>query len=112
MHDDSLGPDIDVGAYDGPVRKNGLPLHSGNCTDGVFGCRKCSNAMRHLPPGELIELGLEVESTCDWCRKVVPVGKLGFLRPWDEPSVTYEVCLTCRHAYNVELAQEFTEEDD
>ena len=99
MHDFSLGPPVDVGRYDG-LLLDGKPLHSGNCEDGVYGCRKCSGAMRRLSPEQLEQLGVEDSQECYWCNKSVPLKDICGLRPWDEPSVYYEVCTECWHKHN------------
>lgn len=56
--------------------------------------------------GNTEELKDEIESyydengLCDWCGKE---GKTVPLRPWDENSVVYAVCLECKDKYNDEL---------
>lgn len=95
MHDFSLGPAVDAGGYDGPLLK-GKPLHEGNCEDGVYGCRKCSWAAKALTDEQLVSIGWPLTNTCDWCHKEVPFRSISGIRPSDEPSCYYEVCLACR----------------
>ena len=106
MHDLSLGGPVDIGAYDGPI-VDGKPLHSGNCEDGVYGCRMCETAARRLTPEQRKELGYSETGTCDWCKKTVPFETLAFQTDADEGcSVVYEVCRPCRDKYNESMREE------
>lgn len=111
MHDFSLGPPIDVGQYDGPLL-DGRPLHNGNCEDGVYGCRMCNSAARHLTNEQLEAIGWPTTGSCDWCNKVVPTKELDGIRPHDEPSCYYEVCNSCYSAHQKELRELADEDDD
>jgi hypothetical protein len=104
MHDFSLGPPVDVGEYTGPML-NDKPLHKGNCEDGVYGCQRCNYAARELTDEQLTEIGWPTKGHCDWCNKEVPARDITGLKPRDEPSVYYEVCMECRKKYNKELAE-------
>lgn len=99
MHDFSLGPPIDIGEYDGPLL-NGEPIHSGTCEDGVYGCRRCNSAIRCLSKEDRATLGIEDTQSCDWCRAEVDVSDIVGVRPWDEPSVYYEVCWDCKSKHD------------
>lgn len=112
MHDFSLGGPVDVGSYDGPML-DGKPIHSGNCEDGVYGCRPCGRAFRSMTPEERQRACPDwpTTQTCDWCHKEVPVDDTRGVRPWDEPSCYYEVCITCHGKYRDEEAKEFAEEE-
>lgn len=109
MHDMSLGGPVDVGGYTGYIL-NGKPIHIGNCEDGVYGCRKCNRATRQLSVEDRIALGIESNQDCDYCHKSVDISKIHGLRPWDEPSCYYEVCLDCYGRHDKELAE--MESDD
>ena len=103
MHDFSLGPPVDIGAYDGPLL-NENPLHGGNCEDGVYGCRKCNAASRLLTDEQLVEIGFNNTQECDWCFKTVPNKDISGCRPWDEGGqIYYEICAACRKKYDDEL---------
>lgn len=115
MHDFSLGGPVDEGAYCGYYYE-GEPLHSGNCEDGVYGCRKCSIALRSLPESAYAELALldpdtgeltpdrpSLSQQCDWCNRSVHITEISGVRPWDEPSCYYEVCDSCYSRYHSEL---------
>ena len=103
MHDFSLVPPVDVGQFDGPLL-DGKPLHEGSCEDGVYGCRKCNRAMRTLTDEQLKSMGIETETSCDWCKKRVSLRNIFGIRPWDEPSCYYEVCGSCKGKHDKELA--------
>ncbi len=114
MHDYSLGGPVDAGEYEGFLLE-GKPLHAGNCTDGVYGCRACGNALKSLSDDELKKLvdqdgepaDVRTTDTCDWCNKEVSFRDISGLRPWDEPSCYYEVCSSCRKKHDDELAREY-----
>lgn len=105
MHDFSLGGPVDIGEYCGPIVE-GKPLHSGNCEDGVYGCRKCNNAAKNLSDEQLKEIVWNTTQFCDWCHKETHVKELVGIRPWDEPSCYYEVCHNCHKKYQIDLQKE------
>lgn len=105
MHDFSLGGPVDVEEYTGPM-VDGKPIHSGNCEDGVYGCRKCGSAAKKLTDEQLKALGWSTSQFCDWCKKDTPIKEISGIRPWDEPSCYYEVCRDCCRKYNAELLKE------
>lgn len=97
MMDYSLGGDVDVGQYDGPIL-DGKPLHSGNCSDGVYGCIKCNAAARRLTDDQRTAIGFDNEEQCDVCGKRVHASTLSYRSFWDEPSVKQMMCVDCRSA--------------
>lgn len=115
MHDFSLGGPISLGEYDG-YYLDGRPLHRRHCEDGVYGCRYCNSALRSLTDSELDRLTVRCYETgdliptqvsrtqsCDWCEASVPIAYIRGIRPWDEPSVYYEVCCHCIQKYDEEV---------
>ena len=111
MMDHSLGTDVeDCGE---PPTLSGKPLHKGQCSDGVYGCRYCGQAMRDLTAEQRMQYDVEYPQTgeyarsnwvgnCDWCKCQVDICDLVMHRPWDEPSCEYEVCYECvqRNAFD------------
>ena len=111
MHDYSLGAPVDVGQYMGPLL-DGKPLHTGNCTDGVYGCSSCNAASRSLTADQLKTIGWSTEQNCDWCKKLVSVQQIHGIKPWDEPSIYYEVCTDCKKEHDKELQREIAYDND
>lgn len=105
MHDFSLGAPVDVGEYAGPLL-DGEPIHRGNCEDGVYGCRMCNSAARRLTDEQRRKIGWETDQECDYCHDTVPITQISGLRPYDEPSIFYEVCSTCRKKHDDEARRE------
>jgi len=114
MMDHSLGTDVENCGE--PPTLGGKPLHKGECSDGVYGCRHCHNALRHLTDEQRLQYDAEYPQTgeysrsnwvghCDWCKKATDISKLWLHRPWDEPSCEYEVCGPCidRNAYDPDV---------
>lgn len=77
MHDLSLGPPVDTGE-----RRPGA-THSGNCSDGVYGCHRCWNTANN---------GEGTQFACDWC-KVTALTRV--TQAWDE-RVLYALCGKCQ----------------
>lgn len=91
MFDRSLGDTVTLDGYHGFL-VGGRPLHSGPCTDDVYGCRRCNSALSGLTDEErdtITDLaGLKPAKddldhlftfTCDWCsRKRERLAKRGF----------------------------------
>ena len=105
MHDFSLAPPVDIGVYEGPLLK-GQPLHPGTCEDGVYGCRRCGDAISLLSSEELKEIGVEDQFHCDWCKNQFPLKEKRGIRPWDEPSCYYEICGACDRKHHRSLMRE------
>ena len=112
MHDFSLGGPVDVGRYDGPLL-NGKPIHSGNCEDGVYGCRMCNAAVRRMSDEDRRKVyPNDPMSFCDWCNADVPHHELSGVRPIDEGGrILYEVCGDCKKKYNDNLEREIQREE-
>lgn len=117
MQDDTLGPDVsDCGE---PPSLNGEPLHAGSCSDGVYGCRSCFRALRRLTDEQRLQWQAEHQegpdtwqSSCEYCHKRVDIRDTSLLRPWDEPSCTYEVCSSCRQEHDADLRREIEYDED
>lgn len=110
MHDFSLGPPVDVGEYCGPLL-DGKPIHKGNCEDGVYGCRSCNSAARHLTDEQLVELGWPTTGTCDACNAVVPVKDI--CGDFDHEDRTYrEVCRSCKDKISAAVLKEIATDRD
>lgn len=117
--DHSLGTDVeDCG--DPPVVK-GVPIHHGQCSDGVFGCKHCLMALKRMNPeerkayvAEFSDSGIASEedmvftftTSCDWCHKSVDISDSRQIRPWDEPSCEYQVCRACVAEENKSIREE------
>jgi hypothetical protein len=108
MLDLTLGT-VDIGDYNGPLL-DGRPLHGGSCEDSPYGCRKCNAAARMLKTEQLVAIGWPVSDSCDWCKKDVPSQEISGLRPYDEPSIYYEVCDCCYRKYQKDLEELIAEE--
>jgi hypothetical protein len=84
--------------YCGPLVE-GLPVHRGPCSDGVYGCSKCNAAIRSsLNADQRHAAGLEEDEICDACGRSKSIKEV-----WERPvpgeiGTTWMVCDACHRA--------------
>lgn len=115
--DHSLGTDVQQDGYFGPTI-NGKPMHSGNCTDGVYGCRACRNTIQSMTFEEQQAFDKEEHRPmapanllrhCDYCKNMVE--RVFSIRPSDEGgTVEYMVCKPCNERHQAWERQEYARE--